>query len=89
MYIIDFTEKAKEGLEKLSSTPKYLEKVERLIEELKNHPKIGTGHPELLKYRNIETWSRRISEKHRLVYQINEDVITVLVISTYGHYKDK
>ena len=89
MYTVKFTDEATEDLKKLATTLKYLSKVEKFIEELTIHPRTGTGHPEPLKYRNIETWSRRISEKHRLVYEIDEDVITVLVISTYGHYNDK
>lgn len=28
-------------------------------------------------------------DKHRLVYKIEEEKITVLVLSAYGHYDDK
>lgn len=34
-------------------------------------------------------WSRRISRKHRLVYEIAETVVRVIVLSAYGHYGDK
>jgi len=34
-------------------------------------------------------WSRRIDQKHRLVYQINETELIVVAISAYGHYADK
>ena len=34
-------------------------------------------------------WSRSITKKHRLVYQINEYEVIVLVLSAYGHYDDK
>ena len=89
MYIVDFTEKAKDGLKKLSSTPKYIEKVDKLIEEIKVNPKTGIGKPEQLRNYDIPTWSRHISEKHRLVYEIHENIVTVLVLTTYGHYNDK
>jgi len=36
-----------------------------------------------------EFWSRRIDDKHRLVYKIAEDELTVIAISAYGHYDDK
>jgi toxin YoeB len=34
-------------------------------------------------------WSRRISQKHRLVYRIFDTEVLVLVLSAYGHYDDK
>ncbi|HPM11039.1 MAG TPA: type II toxin-antitoxin system YoeB family toxin [Paludibacter sp.] len=34
-------------------------------------------------------WSRRITEKHRLVYLIEEEKVNILILSTYGHYNDK
>ncbi|MCQ2196499.1 MAG: Txe/YoeB family addiction module toxin [Bacteroidaceae bacterium] len=50
------------------------------------HPRTGTGQCEQLRHYKEETWSRRITREHRLVYQINDDVVEVLVISTFGHY---
>ncbi|WP_229123623.1 type II toxin-antitoxin system YoeB family toxin [Bacteroides cellulosilyticus] len=41
----------------------------------------------ILKHYKEETWSRRINDEHRLVYRIKEDVVIVLVLSVYGHYK--
>jgi toxin YoeB len=49
----------------------------------------GTGKPEQLKHYNIPTWSRRITEKHRLIYRIEENKIMVLVLSFWGHYGEK
>ena len=34
-------------------------------------------------------WSRRIDKGSRLVYKIDEDIVTVFVISMKGHYGDK
>lgn len=34
-------------------------------------------------------WRRKISDKHRLVYEIHDQVVEVLVISAWGHYDDK
>lgn len=34
-------------------------------------------------------WSRRITQKHRLIYEIIETVVHVDVLSAYGHYDDK
>ena len=54
--------------------------------ELQEHPRTGTGQIEQLKYYEEETWSRRINKEHRLVYRIYDDIVEVLVLSTYGHY---
>ena len=88
-YFVDFTDKAKEHIEqfKKAGNKFALKKIDVLLEELRNHPKTGTGKPEQLKgYPN--RWSRRITDKHRLVYEIHDEVVVVLVLSAYGHYKD-
>jgi toxin YoeB len=66
-----------------------LRKIENLFKELEEHPYFGTGKPEPLKYKRPGVYSRRINRKHRLVYSIQEEVITVLVLDAYGHYEDK
>lgn len=90
MYSIDFTTVALEGLAKLEkSEPKVFAKAVRFIDELKEHPKTGLGHPEPLKGKPEGRWSREITKKHRLVYRIFEEDILVLVLRSYGHYEDK
>ena len=34
-------------------------------------------------------WSLRISKRHRLVYEIQDTEVIVLVLTAYGHYGDK
>jgi len=89
-YKIKFSKNAEKGIEKhnFSGDKKLLKKLHQLLDELKTHPKTGTGKPEQLKHYEIPTWSRRISDKHRLVYQIHDNIVTVLVIAAYGHYED-
>lgn len=90
MYEVEFTTDAREGLAKLEkSEPKLFAKVTTFVEELKEHPTTGTGHPEPLKGQPEGRWSRRISQKHRLVYRIFDTEVLVLVLSAYGHYDDK
>jgi toxin YoeB len=57
-----------------------------LIEELKEHPTSGTGKPEPLKHNLSGYWSRRIDQKNLMVYRIEEEKVTVVVISAAGHY---
>ena len=66
-----------------------IKKVGKLIEELKLHPATGTGHPEQLKGDRCGQWSRMITKKHRLVYEIIENEVHVDILSAYGHYDDK
>lgn len=61
----------------------------KLISELSEHPTTGTGHPEQLKKDKNGLWSRRITMKHRLVYKIDDGVLTVILVAAYGHYGDK
>ena len=66
-----------------------LRKIDKLFDELRNNPTEGTGKPEILKHNKIPTWSRRITDKHRLVYRIESEKVIVLVLSLWGHYDDK
>ncbi len=89
-YTIIYSKKAYEDLALLKkSEPKAHKKVVELIKELYIHPKVGTGKPELLRYSDGEIYSRRITQKHRLVYSVHDDIVTVIVIAAKGHYNDK
>ena len=89
-YEIRYTPEANIGLAKLEkSEPKAFQKALRFIEELKVHPKSGTGHPEPLKGNRNGQWSREITKKHRLIYEIYDKEVVVLVLTAYGHYNDK
>lgn len=50
----------------------------RLLEEIQRNPFVGTGKPEPLKHQLSGTWSRRIDQEHRLVYQVSDQKITIL-----------
>ena len=90
MYEIVYTEKAKQDFSLLrNSDPKAFKKALQLTLELMDHPKTGTGHPEQLKGDRAGQWSRRISKKHRLVYEIHDREVVVMVLTAYGHYEDK
>ena len=90
MYEIEYQEQALLDIAKLKrDEPASYKKVVSFIQELKEHPKTGTGHPEPLKGKPEGRWSRQISKKHRLVYRIFETEVVVLVIAAYGHYDDK
>jgi len=49
-----------------------------LIEAILREPFQGIGKPEPLKYLGTGVWSRRITQEHRLVYQVSQDRIDFL-----------
>lgn len=73
LYEIDFTLIAIKSISKYKkSNPVQYKKLVKLLNELMEHPRIGTGHPEPLKSGDSLTYSRRISKKDRLIYDICE-----------------
>jgi toxin YoeB len=66
-----------------------IKKITQILEELIETPYHGTGKPEALKYGLSGFWSREINQKDRLIYRVEEDIVTVFVISAIGHYSDK
>jgi toxin YoeB len=69
-----------------ASNPKVLSRIIRLIAETTRTPRTGTGKPERLKHLSGEVWSRRITDKDRLVYDIQPDTITI--VACRFHYDD-
>lgn len=72
-----------------SGQKKILKKISNLFEELKEHPKTGTGHVEQLKGNLSGLWSREINKGDRMIYGIEDDKVIVNVVSLKGHYGDK
>ena len=73
-----------------SGQKKIVERILNLIEEIKQHTITGTGKVERLKGKGERlVYSRRIDDKHRLVYEIFEEEKLVVLAAAYGHYKDK
>lgn len=60
-----------------------------LIKELAEFPKTGRGKPSLKRHNLAGFYARKITDKHRLVYSIDDGILTVEVISARGHYNDK
>jgi toxin YoeB len=57
----------------------------RLLKEmLRDDPSIGTGKPELLKHNLSGLWSRRISQKDRVIYKYDKECIYIFAMG--GHY---
>ena len=88
MYTIVFTEDAKKDLKELNKkAPQAVSKLSKLLDEVREHPRTGTGQVEQLKGYDGSVYSRRITKEHRLGYKIYDEVGEVLVLSTFGHYR--
>lgn len=85
-FVVYLTEKAEKDLAKhKKSGDKAVEtKIKKILEELKEHPTTGAGQPEQLKHELAGKWSRRINQKHRMVYSIDDHTVTVEVFFRNG-----
>ena len=93
-----FSDKAWEEYMHWQNTDKQiLKKINQLIKDIKRDPFDGLGKPEPLKHEFSGCWSRRITDEHRLVYEVKESEIIVYVISVgkrennkvYDNLKDR
>ena len=57
-----------------------------LKEMLRSDPSSGLGKPELLKHSLSGLWSKRISQKDRVIYRFDEEYVYIFAIG--GHYVD-
>jgi len=61
-----------------------LKKIAKLTQAILENPYTGIGKPEALKFNLASKWSRRITEEHRYIYQIEDNILKVY--SLKGHY---
>ena len=90
-YFVELTENARKDLKKhyKSGNKTVIRKIEKILTELTETPYSGEGKPEQLKYNFTNYWSRRINQKDRMVYRVEEQTVMVYVVSAMGHYEDK
>jgi toxin YoeB len=88
MRSIVFHEDTLQTYEYLRETNKNIhKKLFNIIKEMqKGDPTQGTGKPEALKYELAGYYSRRLSDKDRLIYSFDEENIYIIAIG--GHYEE-
>ena len=70
MYRIVFSNDAQRDLKELSKkAPQAVKKLSKLLKEIQEHPRTGTGQVEPFKGYDGDVYSRRITQGHRLVYR--------------------
>ena len=81
---LTFKDEAIKDLEFFSKNKAILKRIENLLASMKQTPFTGIGKPEPLKYELSGYWSRRITDDHRIVYKVENDLI--VIYSLRGHY---
>ena len=66
---------------------KTAKKIASLLADIERNGNEGLGKPESLKGNLSGYWSRRISEKDRLIYRFDET--TIYIAACKSHYGDK
>lgn len=66
---------------------KIAKKIAALLSDIERNGNEGIGKPESLKGNLTGYWSRRITEKDRLIYRFDET--TIYIAACKGHYDDK
>ena len=66
---------------------KTLKRINMLIEDITRNGNEGIGKPEPLRNNLSGFWSRRINDKDRLIYKIEQD--NIYILSCRYHYNDK
>jgi len=85
---IDFTPDAwGEYVNWLQEDKKTIKRINQLIKDIMRSPFEGVGKPEALRENLSGFWSRRIDDRHRLVYRIDE--YRCLIVQCRGHYADR
>lgn len=84
---IEFLGKALDDIDywKKSGNKKIQKRISRLLDSMSKTPHTGIGKPEPLKHELSGFWSRRITDEHRIVYTVSDNLIKV--ISMRFHYK--
>jgi len=61
----------------VESDKKIMKRINLLIKECQRTPFSGIGKPEPLKMNLTGFWSRRITNEHRFVYKVEDDVLYI------------
>ena len=83
-----FKEEAEKDLDYWHQTNRLIiKRIESFLKSINQNPFNGIGHPKPLKGNLSGYWSRRINRKHRIIYSVGHNTITIY--SARDHYDDK
>ena len=88
---VEVTEIAKKQIAQhlKSGNESSIKRIEKILKELAETPFEGVGNPEPLQYSLTGFCSRKINQKDRIIYSVNDSIVLVEVLSAMGHYSDR
>jgi len=90
IYAVEYSKSADKTLKKWKkSNPQLFKKASTVLLDIMEHPRTGIGHPEPLVGGKDITYSRHITAHDRIIYDIYDEHVYVLVIQLEEHYDDK
>ena len=90
MYAVEFSKATGKTLKKWKkSNPVLFKKASAILMDIMEHPRTGLGHPEPLVGGKDITYSRHITAHDRIISDIYDEHVYVLVIQLEEHYDDK
>lgn len=85
MYAVEYSKAADKTLKKWKkSNPRLFKKATAILIDIMEHPRTGIGHPEPLVGGKDITYSRHITADNRIIYDIYDEYVYVLVIQIRG-----
>ena len=81
---ISFTRDGWEDYTSWTNERTILKRINHMIEEAARDPATGIGKPERLSHNLSGYWSRRITDEHRLVYQLRDEEL--IIVQAGYHY---
>ncbi len=85
MYKLIFEERAWEDyIYWQNQDKKILKRINSLLKDISRNKFEGIGKPEPLKGDLSGYWSRRIDDKNRIIYKVENE--TIMIIACKGHY---
>jgi len=86
MNIVFTPESLAEYMDWMNEDRKTLKRINQILKDITRSPYEGIGKPEALRGDLSGFWSRRIDDKHRIVYEIANG--QCCIIQCKGHYGD-
>lgn len=71
------------------SNPNLFKKLDKILHAIQEDPRYGIGHPEPMVGGGDITYPRHITAHDRIIYDVYDNEVHVLVIELEGHYNDK
>ena len=88
MFSIKYSKESLAQIKKIHNK-KVLAKIEKIVLEISTNPYSPTHKFERLKNNLSGYCSKRLDQKNRIIYQVIDQKIIVIVVSILGHYEQK